>query len=457
MYVKIGNTSYTTIKNLSFAPEVDITCQQVSSNEFSVEIVTIDSISVGAKAKLYDDSNNLWADYWVYDCYRVSANIWRVIARDLLWQLDNIIMPSETYGVNDNDLEDAGDIIDEIFDYGGISSGYSVASSLLSIQVAGYAKEQTARERLQEVCFVIGAYINTCFCNGLQILQLPTSVSGTEIPENEVFMSPLPNVEEPISALNISWYQYRKTTEDEAKESDYETVTVGDNIYAQFETVVKVENSSAIRKNEINISGITIVDGGNVWNIVNRLALVYFSRRTVSFECINNVSYKPGEVYEVPTGIGSETIIGYITSADFSFGQNARSRIQLKQATEYSSLNYTAIFNYVYDVEGAHTLLGSWTTVARLSAIVTSKNPIYDISNEGIRTIYYATEGKTTVKRITQSETFDINYNKALICTDTRVYSSLGNVILEINRVDGAEMYSSDAPTLSGNVLILKQ
>ena len=171
MYVRTGNTNYTTIRNLSFAPEVDITCQQIVSNEFSVEIITGNAIYEGAQITLYDDSDNVWANYWIYDCYRISTYVWRVIARDLLWRLDNIMMPATTYGINDDDLEEPEDIIDAIFTAAGISSSYyTIGSGFSNITVPGYAPEQTARERLQWVCFVIGAYIKTCFNSSLQIL-----------------------------------------------------------------------------------------------------------------------------------------------------------------------------------------------------------------------------------------------------------------------------------------------
>lgn len=74
MYVTINQTDYTALRNLSFAPETDVTGNAVPINEFSVEIITDDNISYGQYAWLYDDRDNLWAKYWIIYAERISAD-----------------------------------------------------------------------------------------------------------------------------------------------------------------------------------------------------------------------------------------------------------------------------------------------------------------------------------------------------------------------------------------------
>ena len=47
MYVIIDLTTYSGVRNLSFAPQTDVTGSAVPINEFSLEIVTTDDISFG--------------------------------------------------------------------------------------------------------------------------------------------------------------------------------------------------------------------------------------------------------------------------------------------------------------------------------------------------------------------------------------------------------------------------
>ena len=73
MYVTIDLTDYSTIRNLSFSPQTDVTGNSLPINEFSVDIVTDDDISFGQYAELYDDLDNLWAKYWINYAERLDA------------------------------------------------------------------------------------------------------------------------------------------------------------------------------------------------------------------------------------------------------------------------------------------------------------------------------------------------------------------------------------------------
>ena len=55
----ITTTDYYNHRNLNYAPEVDLLSESLPVNEFTVDIITEDTVEIGEMCELYDDLNNL--------------------------------------------------------------------------------------------------------------------------------------------------------------------------------------------------------------------------------------------------------------------------------------------------------------------------------------------------------------------------------------------------------------
>ena len=156
MYVKIGLVTYTEIRNISFAPETDVVGDTLPINDLSLDIKTENEIDAGGFIYLYDDLDQLWARYWIMYADRIDARFEHIQAESMTALLERVTMPPVIYTEN----TPLSDVISEIMtallgSSWGSTISIHVDSELQSKNIKGYCPEQTARERLQWVCFVI--------------------------------------------------------------------------------------------------------------------------------------------------------------------------------------------------------------------------------------------------------------------------------------------------------------
>ena len=252
MYIKIGSTSYTEIRNLSFAPETDVSGSQVPVNQFSADIITDDVITAGSGVKLYDDRDNLWADYWLTFAERVDKNTVQIVGQSYLTLLDRTTLPAVMYS-----SKSVSTLLSEIM--GSVS--YTLDSSFSSATVTGFCPEQTARERLLWVCFVIGAYVKSFFNSKVEILPVDTTV--TTIPSSVTYWKPAISYNDYVTAVKVVSYSYTQGTP-----ANTDTwVTDGTNYYIQTQQVNTLSNPDApasAPENVVTIEGVTLVNSSNV-------------------------------------------------------------------------------------------------------------------------------------------------------------------------------------------------
>lgn len=362
MKVTIGSTTYTTIRNLSFSPQVDITGDTIPINEFTVQIKTTNDIAVGQWASLYDDLNNLWAKYWIMYADRVDAQFVEVKAQSIIALLDRVTMDATIYDA----YTMAGTVITACFTAAGVSTGFTIDSSiqgttlveqLTAASVIGYLPEQTARERLQWVCFVIGAYVKQHGSQNVEIKGLDQSTL-TYIPKNKTFWKPSIEYKDYVTQISITGYDFTERTPQQGEEY----VTVNDTNYvvtSQKYTLTNSEAPESALPNEINIDGCYLVNDDNADEILSRLALLYFERKEITADVINNNEYKPPMKVAVQLDVSPDAngkihdAVGYIESADFRFGMQARSTLKIvaSQTRELVEL----IVNYTFNGETIKT------------------------------------------------------------------------------------------------------
>ena len=425
MKIVINNVTYTAIKNLEFSPETDITGGSLAINQFVVEIQTQDNIGVGINAYLYDDADNVWAKYWITKAERLTGGWVTVTAESIFLLLDRFKLPAAMYSA-DPVTDALDDIFDTIAQVYPSETLYTIASSLQSVTISGYCPQQTARERLLWVVFVIGAYIKTYFNEYAEIV--PIESNPVLIPEAETFWKPTIEYSDYVTAVKIKSYTYTQGT----PQTVDKWVEVNGVYYIQTEQEYTLTNPDVpvtVTENVKEIKSVTLVNSGNVSTILSRLAQYYFKRIEVSADVINNGDYAPGDDCIVNTG--DILVSGYIKSASFTFGTAKKSQIKLVQSDTVESANLT--IEYTYD----NVILRSIKYLLPVGYEYSFVNPYLDITSNGIRRIYrplsVSASGTITSGGITDQEQMDIaiesqNRNVYIISVDSATEQTGGVV-----------------------------
>lgn len=342
MYVKIDLTDYATIRNLVFSPQTDVTGDTVPINEFAVDIVTDDTIASGQYAELYDDMDNLWAKYWITYAERSGPDAVRIIARSDIALLDGVTLPAVMYS-------DApvGDVLDAtmVRQAGGglvATIDYTLDSAFSSATLTGYCPEQSARERLQQICFVIGAYVKSFFYDEIEIL--PIDAAAAIIPIEKTFIEPKPTVayRDHVTAVEITGFTFTEgtpATGDEYVEAGGTTYIVARQTY----TLTNTDAPSTAADNIQRFDDVTLINADNVSGILARVAGYLFKRTSVQLDAIDNAEFIPGDavnVYADP----STMFGGFIASCAFSFGLQARAQLNVTACVDIETATLTVLY-----------------------------------------------------------------------------------------------------------------
>ena len=346
--ITIGFEEYHEIKNLSFAPEVDLIGASVPINEFSAEIVTstMDKIKVGHWCELYDDDDNKWASYWLTYAERVDAKTVKVIAKSPLCTLDYVNMPETVY-----ENADASTVIISCIEAGGEfgPGAISIDSSFTNATINGYCPPETARERLTAVLFAIGAYAKSCFSDTVDIL--PIDATETQIPIEDTYWKPTVTFKDWVTALKVTAYTFTRAESEQAWANDPNSLSFPYPWVATTQefTLQNPSVPSGTPENIVYIDGVYLINTSNVSSIMTIMSQRYFKRIELDADVINNGTYAPGD--RVIVYADEETLYsGYIESAGFVFGLQARSAIKLTACE--SRAGAKLIVNYIWSGDG---------------------------------------------------------------------------------------------------------
>ena len=337
MKVVIDNVTYSKIKNPNFGTQTDVTAQEMPINEFSVDIVTNDNIALGQYAYLYNDDNVLWAKYWIVDAIRYSDIAITIHCQsDLLRLSRKKLMPRMFIS------EYAGSLIRSIFTTNGLD--VDIDTALNSVEINGYAPEQTARERLQWLCFVSGAYIQTDFTDRTKVILSDNAAERLAL-NDIVYYRPTLEASDIITGIRITLYSYFEGT----PATTDEWVKADGVVYIQSswqEEILNPEATATTPENFVEINDVSLVNQQNHASILNRLSRAYFKRFNVNADIINNGEYKAGQKITLDVGTG-EIVTGVISSTNFSFGHNHKSSLTISQAdiSQGVKLNIKAEYN----------------------------------------------------------------------------------------------------------------
>lgn len=339
MYIIIGSTTYTQVKNLRFAPQADVTGITTPVNEFTADIITDSPLTPGAFAALYDDRDNLWARYWITESVKLNPDTLRITAKSLLWPLDKVELPAVMYSG-----ATAQSILDDVF--ARISGQYTLDSAFSSATITGFCPEQTARERLQWVCFILGAYVKTHFCADVQILPIPEDF--VIIPADKTFWRPEMASRTAVAAVRAKAWTFTAGTPAPTDQ----WVTDGTTTWIAEEQWVTVSNPSVGElspSSVVSVEDVTLINANNVSAVLNRLGGYYFKPREISLSVINNGDYQPGDAVMVHPEAHGDLVHGYIDSASFSFGVQARSQLHVTCLTTIEAAGLTIIYRWTHE------------------------------------------------------------------------------------------------------------
>lgn len=375
MIITINNTNYTKLKNLKFDPQADITGTEVIVNRFECEIITDNNISEADTAYLYDDLNNLWAKYWITKSERHGEAV-KIIAQSALLLLNRITMPARFY--SNTSLSSAlSDIFAQISAIYGTS--YTIDASLSSKTITGYAPEQSARDRFQWICFVVGAYVKTFFSDTVDLLAVDDTPSL--IPLEKTFYKPKLVYGDVVTAIKVTAYSYTQGT----PQTTDKWVEVNGTYYietTQDFTLANPDVPATATDNIIEIKDVKLVNTVNVSEILTRLSTYYFQSLEVEADIINNGEFLPGKRFYLYSDVKS-MVVGYLKSATFSFGLQARSSLKFAQSQTINGKELA--IEYYYNDKTLYTSR-FWLPVGYIYTIETKYVDYYE---DGHRYIFY--------------------------------------------------------------------
>lgn len=396
MKIKIGNKVYTEIKNLSYAPETSIDSDCVPVNQFSADLITDDDITAGSDIELRDDLDQLWAKYWVTFAEHVDQFTVRVRAESKISILDRKTMPATMYSNTP-----VSDILTGIFSDLG-SSSYSLDSSFSAATISGFMPHHSRRYRLQLICFVIGAYVKTFNTDKIEIL--PLSNQATYVPKEKTFWKPAVTYKDWVTAITIRSFSFQQGTP--ATGDDYVKDDQGVT-YIQTATEYTITNTDApvtAPPNIVEIKDVQIINSSNVSAILTRLASTHFGRTVAEVDVINNREYEPGQrLYTY--GIGKQLVLGYVESATFSFGLQARSKLHMTPIEVREAVELT--LKYTWNENGPKMTVLTETHLLPASYQYTIENKYVELSWQRHRYVLRP-QAETTTVSLTEDTVIEI-------------------------------------------------
>ena len=405
MYVIIDLTTYSRVRNLSFAPQTDVTGSAVPINEFSLEIVTTDDIGFGQYAELYDDRDNLWAKYWIYYAEHITDNIVQIKARSDIWLLDGVTLDAVLYSG-----EAISNVLDDLMVRQTGAPGlvapvdYTLDSSLSGITISGFCPQQTARARLQWVCFVAGAYIKTFFNDEIEIL--PIDATSALVPLDRTYWRPTVTYKDHVTAVKVIAYTFTQGT----PQTTDKWVTDGTNYYIITEQEYTLANSAAPSSapdNVVTVSGVYLVNSNNVSGILSHIAPLYFKRTEVQLDVVDNADYIPGDKLTVYAD--EDTLFtGYAKDLSFSFGVQAKASMLLTAAESVTGAKLVIL--YMWD----DMQIGRAEYTFPVGYSYTIQNLFIDWTMNGHQYVFRPTTATVTGTMTSAGATETVNYAVAL-------------------------------------------
>lgn len=416
---------YFQIKNLNFSPQVDLTGNSLPANQYTVDVIMPDGLPGQlTQATLYDDIGQAWAKWPLTHVQRIAANCWRVTASSWLWGLQYTKLEPKMYT-----SETAANVVAECFR--DVTSAYSLAEDLQDIPIRGFCPAQTARERLTWLLFVIGAYADDTYTDGVEIKAVDDTPAL--IPLEHTFMRPAEDARDWVTGLSVTAYTFRQGTEAEwqADENSFQFPVPWIATPQKFD-LTNPDAPGDARENIIEWDALYLVNLDNVSGILTRLAKYWFNPKEVQLDCVNNHSYKPGDLVQAYTDT-DRMVMGYVQQMNSRFGLQSRSTLKLIGATAVTGAKLTVRYTY------QNGIIGKAVYFLPVGHAFSIDNPYLDQTKKKRRRIYRPTTAKAEGTMVDGGMTVNVNYEIAL---------EMYNGVLHIISVDEVTEQSSSGKTI---------
>lgn len=418
--VLIGSTEYSEsdIRSISLSHKVNPITTELPINQLQLVMEISAATPVGTWLTLTVD-NTVWCKYWVLSCNRASANTYKVVAQSAILLLDRITVPAKMY--SSMTVEDA------LAEFMPASIAYSISADVKDLTISGYCPEQSARNRIQQICFAVGAMVKSFFSsNPIDIVSL--DADAEYIPMNKVYSSPRIEYEDVVTAIEVTAYSYTLGT----PSTTDEYVQIGNDYYIVSKQVVTVNNSDATANdptNVIKVNACTLINTSNASAIATRIATYYFNRIKWTGKIIHDGQYIAGNKFSVNTYADNEIISGYATNMNFSFGVGQSADVTLEQAEAVEAGNLVITYKYQ-------------TTVIDTQQYVLPVGYVYNISNPALWFTDSSTRGVYSPINEYTTGTIDSGANTAEASYFQSIIQNLNNRRAFIYNVDEAEQKS---------------
>lgn len=383
MYIQIGGTSYSNLRNVQFSPEINVAGTALPVPEFSADIVTDDTINVGDFATMVGADNLHFAKYWILFSERVQPGVVRIRAQSRLTMLDRKILPAKMY---ESGSAYVYSVLQDIFRDMNISEYYIPPGYSLT-PFSGFFPEQTARERLLWLCLAVGTFVKTFGDTDTsaevrdKIEFLPILETAQLVPLEKTFLRPAVTYSDYVTAVTATSYSFteREPQSGEASVTDGTKTWV---VTKQDVTLSNPDAPSAVPENVIKVPDVMVINSSNVDDILSRMAKYYFPRMSIELDAVNNGEWFPGSKLQVYTGLHS-IASGYAERMDFRFGIQSRAKIHLKACAEVESASL--VVRYLY--QNAELARQQYYFPVGYSYSIKNRYP--DVTAGKLRTIFY--------------------------------------------------------------------
>lgn len=170
-------------------------------------------------------NQNLLATNFVKSAKRTSKKVWNIQTEDYIGLMESISYQGGIYAD-----EDADQIIADIFAVAKIP--YSLDDEFVGVKVSGYIPYTNCRNALMQVCFAIGAVVDTSADDKVRIFKLSNEISQ-QIEPRRVLQGQSSGEKSVVTAVELTAHFYKESQE---IKTAYESSKsgIGDNIFVKF-------------------------------------------------------------------------------------------------------------------------------------------------------------------------------------------------------------------------------
>lgn len=363
---RVAVFSDSAIKELSMTRNADITADTVPIDDMRVIVYSETAIPATEIVWLTDTETGVSGRYLVSQINDIGNNLYEIISYSLVYTLDSVELPAKYYGgvTLETALEDL--VVGNMTFY--------CAENLGQETITGFCDKQSARQRLQQFCWAVGAYASCTSATQIEILPISSNVEAI-YSRSDIYEYPSITNDDEVSKVNLTVHTYT------AGGGDGDVVTDGDgNKYTHTTTVLTKENpkvTGALNK-ELNIDTATLVNSTNAQQTLNRVALLFFNSTTWTGKTLYK-DVTAGQRVSVQDRNG-KAYKGYIYGISYSFGKGVATTLEIKQTVSGIELSAPLNLRLAADQtwldasnRGYYSIM--WDAVSNATKYVIEKKP----------------------------------------------------------------------------------